>query len=70
MKRERKLKVDFESLQHDYEFSVGGTREEMEKKDFGMHLYQNEVDRLNGIVEELTEEIDGLKLKLTNMTNQ
>ena len=36
----------------------------------GINLYSNEVDRLNKIVEELTEEINGLKIKLTTYTNQ
>lgn len=41
-----------------------------DEQQWGLQLYQNECDRLQKIVQELQDEVNGLKLKLTYMTNQ
>lgn len=41
-----------------------------EELKFGLKLYTEETDRLKTIIDQLTEEVNGLRLKLTAFTNQ
>jgi len=62
--RLRLSRTELESMQH------SESSKELQEKDWGLHLYTAEVDRLNGVVQELQEEMASLRLKLSSMNNQ
>ena len=43
---------------------------ELQDKEWGLHLYTAEVDRLNGEVQALMQEVTSLRMKMAEMTNQ
>ena len=46
------------------------SEKELQEKDWGLHLYTNEVDRLRNVEQELKSEVESLKIKLSEYSSQ
>ena len=64
MIRERELRLRVTEIE-EKEMLRSNSDKELKDKEWGLHLYTEEVDRLNSIVVELQEEVTSLRLKLS-----
>ena len=64
MMRERELRLRVTEIE-EKEMLRSNSDKELKDKEWGLHLYTEEVDRLNSIVVELQEEVTSLRLKLS-----